>query len=213
MVFTLLRRSASAIVLASIVAGCSGGQPQLGTLPSVQTFAIGSKSPQRLLYISTQADQSTHGLILVYPAGLRQHNAQLIRKFYADRPQSLWVDSSGVLYVVNTFNNGPCSVAEYQPEASTPSLTITNGLGDARTATVDTLGNVYVNTRDLGTGTDVIVVYGPGGTQPIKTITLPIRGYDLGPAGIAFDPRGNLFVAVFAPNSPRFTSSGSPRTR
>ncbi len=199
MVATLLGRSAVAVLIASFVAGCGSARSALGPQPSDQTLALGAKSAQRLLYISTQADQTTHGLILVYPAGIHQRNAQLIRKFYADRPVGIWVDSVGVLYIVNTFNNGPCSLAEYQPGTATPFLTITNGLGDARTATVDARGNVYVNTVDLSSGIDVVVEYGPGGTQPIRTIPLPIRGYHLAPAGIALGARGNLFVAVFLP--------------
>jgi len=202
MPYPSLRILAVTAALASLLAGCGSAPTALASLSSLdQTSSLGSSGAKRLLYISTTADHTTHGLILVYPANIHNINPQPIRSFYADRPMGLWVDNAGVLYVVNTFNNGPCSVAEYKPGASSPFLTITNGLGDAATVAVDAHGNVFVNTRDLNTLADVVVVYAPGATRPTRKIELPISGYDLGPEGMAFDSAGDLFVGAFLPQT------------
>jgi hypothetical protein len=97
----------------------------------------------------------------------------------------MYVDSKGNLYVANY--SAP-SVTIYHPGATTPSLTLTQGLTSVFGVAVDASSNVWVTNPSNPPG---ILVYPPGQTSPSMTITGPLvnsPGQDL------FDATGNLLV-------------------
>lgn len=150
-----------------------------------------------LLYVANLNGPNSAGEILVYSANLHAQNLVPIRAITAgaNRPNGIWVDGAGVLYVVNEVNGGAnSSVSEYHPGASQPFRTITDGLALPETIGVDAKGTVYVSERTNNTAS--LTVYAPGSVHPARTVNLNVAGYALEPGGMAFDAKGNLLVAV-----------------
>jgi streptogramin lyase len=99
-------------------------------------------------------------------------------------PRGLFLDTAGTLYVANT---GGGSVTLYPAGATTPSLTLSQGLSQPVYAAVDGQGNVWVTSR--GTQPS-IVKYPPGQTTPSQTITDSLIQL---PEQLAFDSAGNMY--------------------
>jgi len=165
-----------------------------GTVPSGRSStAAGAK---RILFVSNLI-----GSVRMYTADIHQSNPQLLGSITTGlvRPEGVWIDRKGSLYVVNAEggNNVP-NVVEYKHGATTPSLTITDGLFSPATVAVGRDGTVYVNAVSQGT-TGEVVEYAPGATTPERTIALPSPQYDLEPGDLAFDKNGNLLAATLGP--------------
>jgi hypothetical protein len=98
------------------------------------------------------------------------------------------LDAQGTLYVANynhgTFGGG---VTVYPAGSSTPSLTLSQGLGAPLDVAVDTNGDVYVVNRGSPPS---IVVYPPGQTTPSRSITSSLIQ---SPTQVLFDSARNLY--------------------
>jgi hypothetical protein len=101
-------------------------------------------------------------------------------------PAGMSVDHNGTLYVSSQAGN----VQVYPAGATSPSLTLSQGLTYANDAVADAAGNVFV--ANSGGSAPSIIVYPPGQTTPSKTFTSSVLGR---PYGEAFDPQGNLYIS------------------
>lgn len=204
MSLAIVPRYAAAVASLTLLAGCgSAGAPSLSPPPNASQMVAGRAidasggAAKGLLYVANLNGPGSAGEILVYSANLHAQNQVPIRAITtgANRPNGMWVDGAGVLYVVNEVNGAPnASVSEYRPGASQPFRTITDGLALAETIGVDAKGTVYVSERTNNTAS--LTVYAPGSVHPARTVNLNVAGYALDPGGIAFDAKGNLLIAV-----------------
>jgi hypothetical protein len=200
----IVPRCAAVVASLALLAGCGGaGAPSLSPPPNANQMSAGrvadapGPAAKGLLYVANLNGPNSGGEILVYSANLHAKNQVPIRSITAgaNRPNGIWVDGAGVLYVVNEVNGAPnASVAEYRPGASQPFRTITDGLALPETIAVDAKGTVYVGERTNNIAS--LTVYAPRSVHPARTINLNIGGYALQPGGMAFDAKGNLLVAV-----------------
>ena len=97
------------------------------------------------------------------------------------KPVALAFDSAGNLYVADNR-----AVTEYAPGKVVVLRRIHVRLATA--LAFDNLGNLYVANEFHGGS---VIVYGPGSTSPMRTITQEICA----PQALAFDSPGNLYVA------------------
>jgi hypothetical protein len=102
------------------------------------------------------------------------------------KPAGISLDRNGTLYVSSQAAN----VQVYPAGATSPTLTLSQGLTFANDAVADADGNVYV--ANSGGSAPSIVVYPPGQTTPSETITSSVLGR---PYGEAFDAQGNLYIS------------------
>jgi DNA-binding beta-propeller fold protein YncE len=201
----MIRRFAAACALGGLLAGCSGAgavgpqvnprQAALGTTdPAVSDFA--DAAPKSALYAGNIDGAPGLGNIFVYSASLHGGSQKPSRTISqgTQRPNGMWVDSAGTLYVANIANGAPSYVDEFHPGTSKPFLTITEGLFLAGTVAVDKDGTVYVN--NAGQNNAFVSVYAPGSVHVLRTIPLNVTAYQVSAQQMAFDPHGNLFVAV-----------------
>jgi hypothetical protein len=111
---------------------------------------------------------------------------------------ALAFDSSGNLYAANTNVNESIAgnVVVYAPKATSPTLTITNGIDNPVGIAIDSANNLYVlNTPQSGAS---VSVYAQGQTTPFETITDGVVGAHPGVGSgspIAIDSADNLYVA------------------
>jgi sugar lactone lactonase YvrE len=141
--------------------------------------------------------------VTAFPAGIHKSNPQGLETITdgTARPEGMWVDRHGTLYVVNGVNGRvPVNVAEYKLGKTSPDRLLQNGLIAPTAVAVGRDGTVYVNDAQQ-TVTGVVVVYGRGQLIPERTITLPDPAYALQPGGMVFDASGNLLVATLAPEN------------
>lgn len=197
--FRTIRRFAAIAASLGVFAATVPDQASAGRVVRAQAFGDIAAS-QQLLYAANINGPNRLGEILVFSANIRSGPHRPIRAITAgaNRPNGLWVDGAGVLYVVNEGTGAPASLTEFKPGASTPFRTITDGLMVPETVAVDATGTVYVNDRANNTGQ--VTVYAPGSVHPARRIALNIQGYDLQADGMAFDKSGNLLVAIDLPS-------------
>jgi sugar lactone lactonase YvrE len=150
-----------------------------------------------LLFVSNSA-----GSIRIYSADIHQSNVQLKRSITngATRPEGVWIDAKGTLYVENGEQYPvQADIEEYKQGAKSPFFTITDGLDSPGAVAVGSDGTVYVNQLgELNGGTiGVVVVYAPGQKTPERTIPLnPTPEYGMNAGGMAFDQQGNVLAAT-----------------
>ena len=101
-------------------------------------------------------------------------------------PNCLSLDAAGTLYVANRAGG---NVTIYPAGATSPSLTLTQGLTQPISPATDNQGNVWVT--NVGSPSS-IVVYPPGQTTPSTTITDKLIQI---PRQLTFDGRGDLYFA------------------
>jgi hypothetical protein len=101
-----------------------------------------------------------------------------------NNPESMTVDQKGTLYVANDTTP---FVTIYPAGATTPSLTLTQGLSGAFGAAADASGNVWVTNP---ANPPEILVYPAGQSTPSTTITGPLVNH---PGQDFFDAAGNLW--------------------
>ena len=198
-------RGFAALAAAGLLAGCANGATD--SLPLAGHNHSSAASPAavsqfasqtRFLYVSTFDGPPGQGSVLVYTAGFQNpHLLRTISNDFTSRPVGLWVDSKNNLWVANIPNAYPHSTVDaFKPGASNPYFTITTFKGLPQSVAVDGNGNVYVNENVQDRG--VVQVYRPGSASPFATIDTGIAGYAFEGGGIAFDPKGNVFVAESA---------------
>jgi hypothetical protein len=157
----------------------------------------GARHAKRLLFVSNSI-----GSIQIYSANIHDSNPQLLGTITtgATRPEGVWIDRKGTLYVENgTQYPIQADIEEYKHGATSPFRTITDGLNSPGAVAVGSNATVYVSHLGQGGGGTVgaVVVYPPGGTTPERTITLnPSPEYGMNAGGMAFDPQGNLYAAT-----------------
>jgi sugar lactone lactonase YvrE len=103
-----------------------------------------------------------------------------------DGPGALFLDASGTLYVPNQPGN---TVTIYPAGATTPSVTLSQGLSRPNSVAIDGEGNIWV--ANFGSSPS-IVIYPPGSMTPSQTITGRLIK---APAQLAFDSSGNTFFS------------------
>jgi len=115
------------------------------------------------------------------------------------------IDPNGVLYVANYSGS---SVTIYPAGATSPSLTLSQGLTQPIGVVTDSVGNVYVSNRSP----NQILVYPPGQTTPATTYTSSLF---TALCGMFFDGAGTLYVGdnnsgvlTLAKGSGQFVSLG-----
>lgn len=195
-----------AIVAFSIViGGCGTNASSIAPQPDMAnstTSRVASIQPddggKKGLYVSNLFTS-----VSLYPAGIHKSNPKPMETITdgTTRPEAMWVDRHGTLYVVNGVNGRDhVSVAEYKQGETEPKRVITNGLTAPAAVAVGRDGTVYVNDV-VETNTGVVVIYGRGQSMPERTITLPDFAYDFTPGGMAFDAKGDLLVATLVPET------------
>ncbi|HEY5096298.1 MAG TPA: hypothetical protein VII69_14390 [Candidatus Eremiobacteraceae bacterium] len=192
------------IALGMMLAGC-GGMSATSIAPQIivpgSSFSNADPSQpdnaKNVLYVSNLLSNVT-----LYPAGIHRSNPQPLETITdgTTRPEGMWVDRKGTLYVVNGVNGRAGNLTEYKLGKTSPNRVIRNGLTAPTAVAVGRDGTVYVNDAQE-TITGVVVVYGRGQSAPERTITLPDPAYALDPGGMAFDANGDLLVATLAPET------------
>jgi hypothetical protein len=186
------------------LAACSGAgfttsqfDPNRVTSGAAQIVPAGVHG-KGLLYVGNIDGEPGQGNVLVYSSSLHSGNQTPKQTISSgtQRPDGMWVDSAGTLYVANMANGAPSYVDVFHPGASSPFLTIKAGLFLAQAVTVATDGTVYVNNR--GQNDAFVSVYAPNSAHVLRTIRLHVKAYQVDAEQMAFDPQGNLFVAVGA---------------
>jgi hypothetical protein len=109
-------------------------------------------------------------------------------------PSGVVIDSNDTLYVSN--QTGPASIVEYLKGSSTPSATITSSMfGILVGLALDPSGNLYVSDDVKHQVFEVPA----GSTTPQSLFLEGLSDYSCsqpyGPAGLAFDKRGRLYVS------------------
>lgn len=97
------------------------------------------------------------------------------------RPQGIAIDSTGNFFVADAGNNTLVKVA---PDGTF--ATFATGFSQPSDVKLDAMGNVYV----ANTGDNSIIKVSPAGVKEVFS-----RGIANGPAGMAYDAAGNLFIA------------------
>jgi hypothetical protein len=150
-----------------------------------------------LVYVSDQLQKA----VLAFPAGEGAQNPPPAQTLHLGIiPEGVWVDRAGILYVAisSTFSQLG-KVEEFKPGASTPFLTITDGIGSPSFVAVDHNGTLYVDQAfDLSVQ---ILEYPAGKTSPSTTLSITEKGEPVaGP--MTFDAQGNLYVHTFFVDNP-----------
>jgi len=185
------------VAFAVLAAGCASGAGGAsvsgasgGGLPPSQAAKPASESQQKL-YIANLG-----GSVLVYSAG---KNPQLLQTITdgVPAPFSLWVDDTGILYVINgTYRSDSPNVAEYQPGADSPFFVLTNDIPNFGYVAVDSSQNVYL-TGEIGSdGKSILELYPKGSSNPSETLNAPTSGKLSGSDTLTFDPSGDLLIGI-----------------
>ena len=184
----VMRKKIQYLVIASILLAnsCSGLQasPLTATIPSSVRKSASLKAqwgPGDLL-------AATSGGIEVFRATATTPYLTFHRKFAS----AIALDHSNNLYAMSSNE-----VDEFAVGATKPVRTIRVPSGNLISIALDRHDNLYVADAfyDPATGIDgEILVYGPSGTSPIRTITKGIAIFSSDPGGVAFDQSGYLYV-------------------
>ena len=201
MVLRLNQRYLYSLALTALLAGCSSAG---STLPpnSTANAAGGFVLPDLrgfVLYEGSYNFAPGVGQVLVYPSGLKAHNPQPLRSINTDtvRPNGLWVDKNGNLWVVNIPQGAPTTgIFVYHPGKSVPYRHITDQLVDPSEVAVAADGTAYVNQSACpNISGDCVTVFPPGSNHASRTIDMHFSGYATTAGEAAFDLKGNLLVA------------------
>lgn len=130
------------------------------------------------VYVAMAARRGTAGAVNQYAKG----KSRILRKIKVVGPVALAVDGADNLYVL-----GHRGVEVFAPGASTPSITITNGIKNPTAMILDKSGNIYVGN---GENAESVTIYSSTGNL-IRTITNGVYW----PQAMAFDKQGRLYVA------------------
>jgi hypothetical protein len=214
MTFSAMRRYAIVVLLSTPMAGCAaagfsagGGSPQLSSpaqggvlrLPSSAVGGFGDASTTRGLFVSTFDGPNGTGEVVVFPAGLNQHNPSPLRTITngTQRPLGVWVDHGGTLYVANLPDAAPTTgVSEYRHGQQFPFRVLTDRLIYPTAVAVGADGTVYVNDRMNSQGQvgDFVTVFPPGQTHASRTITVEQGGREASAGELAIDGKGNVLA-------------------
>jgi hypothetical protein len=176
----------------TLLTGCAGTSPMGSVAPPVQSgiptasFDAGPNVLQKVVFVAELT-----GSVNLFSAHINEKNPPLLGQITqgTPRPEGLWVDKNGTLYVSN--NAQPPSIAEYKPGGRSPFKTITSGLNSPGEVAVDSSGNLYVCNFGF-----TVLVYPPGASTPSRTISIPRLGKHPTLGSMAFDSQGNLLVAT-----------------
>src|SRR5580658_3015707 len=152
------KKRLAVVALSAMIAGCGGagtvapGGGTGATFDGVLRTALQSSSIDdatgRVVYESSLDGAPGHGSILVFPASLKAHDPSPIRTFMdgAVRPDGMWVDKNGDLYVANLPQGAPTTgVYVFHPGSSHPYRHIINSLDNPEHVAVGRDGTVYVD--------------------------------------------------------------------
>ncbi len=186
----------------SLTAHPGGGQSSMAGTAQAPSMGFSSLAGQHMvLYESSYDYQPGVGQVLVWPAGLNAHPSNPMRSITANtvRPNGMWVDGNGDLYVVNIPQGAPTTgVFVYHPGASVWYRHFKDQLVYPTEIAVAKDGTVYVNQmQGNNIPGDCVTVFPPGSNTASRTIDLNFNGYAHGAGGLAFDRNGNLLAAEF----------------
>jgi DNA-binding beta-propeller fold protein YncE len=130
-----------------------------------------------------------NGVVSIFDvASLGHRKAKLIGQIAGiPEPNGIKLDANGNLYVA-TYDNDTVEV--FPPGATSPSLTLSQGLDEAVDVAVDSSNNVYVSSRNPPR----ITIFPPGSTAPSAVISGSVIAH---PMALQFDGVGNLYAADF----------------
>jgi hypothetical protein len=139
--------------------------------------------------------QPDHSSIAVYAPG--QDKPYWVASGVNNTLFALAFDASGNLYAALTDGrNAAGNVLIYAPNATSPTLTISEGINNPVGIAIDSKNNLYVLNAQQSSGS--VSVYAQGKATPSKTITdgvvgtVPVAG---GGSPLAVDSADNLYVA------------------
>jgi hypothetical protein len=187
----LSRHALSICVAAAFLAGCGGSQPPIGAPGAIRTLTDprritvdpGYKVSPGLLYVALFQVEPPYDKVLIYNTKAKNPTPIASITDGVSQPQSVCIDGSGTLYVVN----GLGWISEYALGKTKPFQTITQGLNGPAFCTIDSSGNLWVTNID-----------GPNAVEYLKGSTTPHTAITKGmvyPIGIAIDHAGNMYVA------------------
>jgi sugar lactone lactonase YvrE len=199
---------AAAVAPMLALSGCSGTGSALNagsTLsPSGVSAPIGSAqtiAPERarkLVYVSDQLQKA----VLAFPAGERANNPAPVQVLnFGVIPEGVWVDRNGILYVALSGQT-PSQVGkveEFKPGATSPFLTITDGISVPKSLVVDTNGTLYVD--QIFNLAVQIQEYPAGKTSPSTTLQVSDKGEPVA-GGLTLDAGGNVYLHAFFVDDP-----------
>jgi sugar lactone lactonase YvrE len=194
----------------AILAACGATQPPIGEPgPLSRAPAAEAHGPAAFLYLAQCCRDifSNRGNITLYNLGLTGVARTISKR--VSNPSFISVDRARRIYMLSwDYLDG---VTEYDAGSESPSRHIK--LSGAWTVATDSSNNLYValcpTCFEYETGSSSINVYEAGTTKLLRTIT---KGVNM-PLSLAFDSKGNLYVAdgayphpavkVYAPGSSR----------
>lgn len=213
MVLTRSQRFLLSFALIALLAGCSSAassgpsnltasQPLIGDATQRTSGAFASLDAHGLvLYEGSYNFGPGVGQVLVYTSSLRAHDPQPIRSINHDtvRPNGLWVDKHGDLWVVNIPQGAATTgIFVYHPGSSLPYRHLIDQLVDPSEVAVAADGTAYVNQRACPhIGGACVTVFPPGSNDASRTIDMHFSGYATSADEMAFDKNGNLLVAEY----------------
>ena len=211
MVLSPIRRFSFALATTALFAGCSGAPSSLPSNPTADQAPTGNAvqmmtgrfaSPdahRMVLYEGSYNFAPGVGQVLVYTSNLKAHNPQALRSINDDtvRPNGLWVDKHGDLWVVNIPQGAPTTgIFVYHAGKSVPFRHLIDQLVEPSEVAVAADGTAYVNQRTCpNIAGDCVTVFPPGSNHASRTIDMHFSGYATSAGEEAFDQSGNLLVA------------------